>query len=71
MSAGYRLCRKCGYDFVSNGPHDRVCEDCLKPRKPPVTRKLPVTAPAPLSVDMSPEAQAARWTLMERIVRGH
>lgn len=29
MSAGYLLCRECGYDFVSDGPHDRICEDCL------------------------------------------
>lgn len=70
MFAGYRLCRKCGHDFVSNGSHDRLCEDCTAcPPTPPRRVKLNAI-PTPVVVDLSPEACAARWTMMERVVKG-
>lgn len=70
MSAGYRLCRKCGYDFVSDGPHDRICEDCATcPPAPPRRAKLN-TIPTPVVVDLSPEACAERWSTMQLIVKG-
>lgn len=70
--AGYRLCRRCGYDFVSDGPQDRICEDCTprKARPAPPRRVRLDTIPAPVEVDLSPEACAARWVMMERIVKG-
>lgn len=70
MSAGYRFCRKCRYDFISDGPHDRICEDCLIDPPTPRPRVRLNTIPTPVMVDLSPEAYAARWSTMEHIVKG-
>jgi len=65
--SGYRLCRKCHYDFVSDGPHDRRCEDCLKVKTVPRRVVLPPEPVVPMT-EAEYEAIRARVNAVSHIV---
>ncbi len=70
MSAGYRLCRRCRYDFMSNGPEDQYCDDCA-PAKPKPCAPIIMTDTVPMT-DAEYEACKARVAAVKHIVfRNH
>jgi hypothetical protein len=62
---GYRLCSRCGYDFVSSSKHDRLCDECVPAHAPKrVAAKQQNADPLP----PESEAQAARRLELNRIL---
>ena len=64
---GYRLCSRCGYDFVSSGKYDRLCDECA-PEPAPAPKRVAAKAWHADPLPPETEAQAARRLELNRIL---